>query len=181
MDIGRTYGVINHFVGVCCCLFWNKLLLNTIGSCSLYLQLDLTALLGQSEHVGSLVNSLPACQQTVVAEDQKVALWSEGVCETFTLFWVQDDSAKVCIDSMGVSVEKADVLADHVQASSECRPGLAVDRVRMARGIDVGILSVEGAVNLESGCICWSRPVSTNWIAAVIEKEQIGNLDLAEM
>ena len=116
-------------------------------------------------------------EQAVVAQDDRLAL-AEGVGDALALLDVEDD-AGVVVEERVVLVERARVLRDGVEQAPERRPGLAVDRVGVGGGDDVGPGGVHLGVDGEGGRV--DRVVALDHLALVVHEDEVGHPDVAEV
>ena len=75
--------------------------------------------------------------------------------------------------------EDAGVLRDRVELSTERGEGLAVDRVGVGRGDDVGPRGVDGRVDDERRAI--DRALALDDLAVVVDENQVRDADVAEV
>ena len=91
---------------------------------------------------------------------------------------LQHDGATALRAHGVVFVEDASVLGDRIERAAERGPRLAVDRVRVGGGDDVGAGGVHGGVDGEGGRV--HRPAALDDLAGVAHQDQVGDADVAE-
>ena len=168
-----TYRVTGHVEGVFRDLVVNGILGNAAGSCSIYLELDFTALLGQSKKIRCFIDGLSHSQETMVTQDQQLAAWAQCVCQSLPFFWLEYDAVEISVDSLCLPIQDGNVLVDHVKGSGKGRPCLSVNRMSVTGCIDMRISPMKMAVDLEASCIRWSLQISTNRFAIMVKENQI--------
>ena len=91
---------------------------------------------------------------------------------------LEHDGAAALLAHRVVLVEDAGVLRDRVERAPERRPRLAVDRVGVGGGDDVGPRRVHGGVDGEGSRV--DRTVALDDLAGVADEDQVRDPDVAE-
>lgn len=144
-------------------------------------QLDLTAALHAGEEEGGLVDGVADGQQTVVTQDGALAAGAEGGGDAVALFGAEHNTTVGIVDGLGVAVELAGILRDHVEAAAKDGPGLAVDAVGVADGVDIGSGLVDGRMDEKAGLVRGSCAVTPDNGAVEIDENHVGGLEEAEV
>jgi hypothetical protein len=140
-------------------------------------QLGLAGALHRREPVHGLLHAVAHREEPVVAEDDGLRL-AERVGQALALLDVEDDAGEV-VEQRVVLEEDAAVLGERGELLAERRERLAVDRVAVRRGDDVGPGRVDLRVDRERSLV--DRGVALDHLAAVVDADQVVDADHLEV
>ena len=112
-------------------------------------KLRLTGAVHGDEPPGSFVNGVANGEQAVIPQDGRFfGAKSASDAVTFGSFL---HDAGVIVEDRVIFIKRASVLRQRIQAAAKRRPGLAVERMRMRGGDNIGARSVNAGVNRKRG------------------------------
>lgn len=117
----------------------------------------------------------------MVSQYHALAPGSQGGGQPFALGLGEDDAPKLVIDSLGVAIEIAHVLVDHVQPPGKSAPCLASPAVAVTGGMHIRPRLVHGAMYEKPRCI--SRPgcVPAHYLTIVVDEHHVAGVQQAKV
>ncbi len=140
-------------------------------------QLGLARALHRDEPEGRFVDRLADREQAVVLVDRRLA-GGEGGGQLLAGVDVEHHRPALRGDHGVILVEDARVLGQRVEGDAQRAERLAVHRVRVRRGNDVGARLVDRRVDHERGSV--DRCLALDHLTLVVDEEQIADAHLAE-
>ena len=130
-----------------------------------------------NHHAASSTDVCPTVSRPWLRQDGGLVV-AERVGDALALLEVEHD-AGVVVEHGVVAVERARVLRQRIERAPQRRPALAVDRVGVRRGDDVGAGGVHLAVDHERRRV--HRPVALDDLAVVVDEDEVLHPDLLEV
>lgn len=143
-------------------------------------QLALARVLEAEEQERCLVDGLAHGQEAVVTQDAGLVCWAERFGDLGAFLGREDHAAERVVHGVGF-VEFARVLGEHFDGLAEHGPRLAVGRVRVADGGDVGAGLMHLAVDEEAGGVGRAGAVPANNFAVQVHGNHVAGFEEAEV
>lgn len=140
-------------------------------------QLCLTSAVHAHEPEGGLIDAISDSQEAMVLQDNRLAP-TERFCYPRALVRVNNNTTKVAIHAVAL-VEPERILSDHLQLPPKHAKSLAMNRMRVAGGVDIRPGLVDGTVDGEGRSVDGLAALRDP--ALLIDQDQIRHLDLAEV
>lgn len=152
-----------------------------VGAGSLGQELHAAAALHGGVQKGGLINGASNRQQTMVPQNAALALGTQCLSDQLTLLGTQNDTAVAVVDAVRFAKELAGVLGQHLQPASKDRPGLAVDAVVVAHGMNVGASLVYGSVDQEASSVGRLAAVAADHLTVEVDENHVAGLEQTKM